>query len=90
MLTTALDFGMAPQEQIFLPWGLKLGMRRSFNETQPEKIEQLYRQSVEAGTIFFTNSFGSNAARLKLHKAGHRAYELSKLAAELGRNVAYV
>ena len=70
--------------------GLEAGDAPEFwNETQPEKIEQLYRQSVEAGSdLFLTNSFGSNAARLKLHNAGHRAYELSKLAAELGRNVA--
>ena len=49
------------------------------NETQPRKIDNLYLEAVEAGSdLFLTNSFGSNAARLKLHNAGHRAYELSK------------
>ena len=70
--------------------GLRAGQAPElWNETQPKKIDKLYRQAVEAGSdLFLTNSFGSNAARLKLHNAGHRAYELSKLAAEIGRNVA--
>ncbi len=38
--------------------------------------------------LFLTNSFGGNASRLKLHNAGHRARELSRIAAELGREVA--
>lgn len=60
-----------------------------WNETRPGKIDKLYRQTIEAGSdIFLTNSFGANAARLKLHNAGHRAYELSKKAAEIGRNTA--
>ena len=60
-----------------------------WNETKPENIKNLYRQSVEAGSdLFLTNSFGSNATRLNLHNAGHRAFELSKLAAEIGRSVA--
>ncbi len=60
-----------------------------WNETAPEKITTLYRGAVDAGSdIFLTNSFGANASRLKLHDAGHRAFELSKLAAEIGRDVA--
>ncbi len=60
-----------------------------WNETQPDKIRALYRGAVEAGSdLFLTNSFGANRARLKLHEAGHRAYELSRIAAELGREVA--
>ncbi|MEO0401277.1 MAG: betaine--homocysteine S-methyltransferase [Pseudomonadota bacterium] len=60
-----------------------------WNEEQPEKITALYQGAVDAGSdIFLTNSFGANASRLKLHDAGHRAFELSKIAAELGRNVA--
>lgn len=60
-----------------------------WNETAPEKIRTLYKGAVDAGSdIFLTNSFGANASRLKLHDAGHRAFELSKLAAELGREVA--
>jgi 5-methyltetrahydrofolate--homocysteine methyltransferase len=60
-----------------------------WNETHPENIKKLYSLAVNAGSdIFLTNSFGGNASRLKLHDAGHRAHELSKLAAELGREVA--
>lgn len=60
-----------------------------WNEAHPDRIRALHRGAVEAGSdIFLTNSFGGNAARLKLHDAGHRAAELSRLAAELGREVA--
>lgn len=59
-----------------------------WNADAPEKIRALYRGAVDAGSdLFLTNSFGSNAARLKLHDAQQRAFELSKLAAELGRDV---
>lgn len=59
-----------------------------WNETTPEKITTLYKGAVDAGSdVFLTNSFGANAARLKLHDAGHRAFELSKLASEIARNV---
>ncbi|GAA4217363.1 5-methyltetrahydrofolate--homocysteine methyltransferase [Sagittula marina] len=70
--------------------GLQSGDAPEFwNENEPEKIRTLYRNAVEAGSdLFLTNSFGANASRLKLHDAGHRAYELSKIAAELGREVA--
>ncbi|MFW2586809.1 betaine--homocysteine S-methyltransferase [Sagittula sp. SSi028] len=70
--------------------GLQSGDAPEFwNENEPEKIRTLYRNAVNAGSdLFLTNSFGANASRLKLHDAGHRAYELSKLAAELGREVA--
>jgi 5-methyltetrahydrofolate--homocysteine methyltransferase len=60
-----------------------------WNETHPENITALYKGAVDAGSdIFLTNSFGANASRLKLHDAGHRAFELSKIAAEIGREVA--
>ncbi len=60
-----------------------------WNETEPQNITALYKGAVDAGSdIFLTNSFGANASRLKLHDAGHRAFELSKIAAELGREVA--
>ncbi|MBS0123018.1 betaine--homocysteine S-methyltransferase [Thetidibacter halocola] len=70
--------------------GLMSGDAPEFwNETEPDKIRSLYRGAVEAGSdLFLTNSFGANASRLKLHDAGHRAYALSKLAAELGREIA--
>ncbi len=70
--------------------GLQSGDAPEFwNETETDKIRRLYSGAVEAGSdLFLTNSFGANASRLKLHDAGHRAYALSKMAAELGRDVA--
>ncbi len=70
--------------------GLQSGDAPEFwNEIEQDKIRALYRGAVDAGSdLFLTNSFGANASRLKLHDAGHRAYELSKLAAELGREIA--
>ena len=60
-----------------------------WNETQPNNILKLHQGAVDAGSdLFLTNSFGGNSARLKLHNAGHRARELSRTAAELGREVA--
>ncbi|WP_299298381.1 betaine--homocysteine S-methyltransferase [uncultured Tateyamaria sp.] len=60
-----------------------------WNEQEPAKITALYKGAVDAGSdVFLTNSFGANASRLKLHDAGHRAFELSRIAAELARNVA--
>lgn len=60
-----------------------------WNDTRPENIRALYRGAVDAGSdLFLTNSFGANRSRLKHHDAGHRAYELSKRSAELGREVA--
>ena len=60
-----------------------------WNTDAPDKIRALYRGAVEAGSdIFLTNSFGSNASRLKLHGAQARAHELSRVAAELGREIA--
>ncbi len=60
-----------------------------WNEDEPDKIRALYKGAVDAGSdIFLTNSFGGNSSRLKLHNAGHRAFELSRKAAELGRDVA--
>ncbi|WP_120501522.1 betaine--homocysteine S-methyltransferase [Roseovarius sp. EL26] len=60
-----------------------------WNDTQPEKIHKLYTMAVDAGSdLFLTNSFGGNAARLKLHDAAKRARELSRISAEIGREVA--
>jgi len=60
-----------------------------WNVDQPDKIRELYRGAVDAGSdLFLTNSFGGNAARLKLHGAQSRVHELSQVAAELGREVA--
>ena len=60
-----------------------------WNEQEPDKIKKLYSYAVDNGSdLFLTNSFGGNASRLKLHDAGHRARELSRISAELGREVA--
>ncbi|ARE41612.1 Betaine--homocysteine S-methyltransferase [Rhodovulum sp. P5] len=60
-----------------------------WNTDQPDNIRALYRGAVEAGSdIFLTNSFGANAARLKLHDAQNRVGELNRVAAELAREIA--
>jgi len=60
-----------------------------WNADHPDRIAALYKGAVEAGSdIFLTNSFGGTRSRLKLHDAQDRAYELNKLAAEIGREVA--
>lgn len=60
-----------------------------WNISEPAKITALYQGAVDAGSdLFLTNSFGGNAARLKLHDAAGRVAELNKTAAGLGRDVA--
>ena len=60
-----------------------------WNIEHPDRIRKLYKSAVDAGSdIFLTNSFGGNASRLKLHDAADRARELSRISAELGRDVA--
>ncbi len=60
-----------------------------WNEAHPDRVARLYRMAVDAGSdLFLTNSFGGNAARLKLHGAEKRARQLSRIAAEIGREVA--
>src|SRR6056297_2564276 len=60
-----------------------------WNVDHPDRIARLYQGAVDAGSdIFLTNSFGGTRARLKLHEAQDRAFELSKAAAEIGREVA--
>ena len=60
-----------------------------WNEKYPEKITKLHKDAVEAGSdLFLTNSFGSNALRLKLHNCGNRAFDLSRISAEIARDVA--
>ena len=60
-----------------------------WNVDEPAKIKALYKGAADAGSdLFLTNSFGANASRLKLHGAEDRVFELSRIAAELGREVA--
>lgn len=60
-----------------------------WNVDRPDNIRSLYRNAVEAGSdIFLTNTFGGNAARLKLHNAQGRVRELNRVGAALGREIA--
>ncbi len=60
-----------------------------WNEQHPDRIRALYQGPVDAGSdLFLTNSFGGNAARLKLHDAQKRVRVLNRIAAEIGREVA--
>lgn len=60
-----------------------------WNVDEPDNIRKLYRGAVEAGSdIFLTNTFGGNAARLKLHNAQGRVRELNRVGVELGREIA--
>ena len=60
-----------------------------WNTAEPQKITALYRGAVEAGSdIFLTNSFGANASRLRLHGAEKDAHRLSRISAEIARDVA--
>jgi len=60
-----------------------------WNVDAPDKVRTLYRGAIDAGAdLFLTNSFGANAARLKLHDAQGRVAELNRAAAELGRELA--
>ncbi len=70
--------------------GLSSGEPPEFwNIEQPDNIRSLYRNAVQAGSdLFLTNSFGGNAARLKLHSAQGRVGELNRVAASLGREIA--
>lgn len=57
-----------------------------WNIDHPERIRQLHRSFVEAGSdIILTNSFGGTHYRLALHKAEARVHELNMRAAELAR-----
>jgi 5-methyltetrahydrofolate--homocysteine methyltransferase len=70
--------------------GLESGEPPEFwNTEKPENIRKLYSAAVAAGSdIFLTNTFGGNAARLKLHNAQGRVRELNRVGAELGREIA--
>ena len=60
-----------------------------WNVDHPKKIRALYSGAVEAGSdLFLTNTFGGNAARLKLHDAQSRVRELNRVGAEIGREIA--
>ncbi|WP_333816036.1 betaine--homocysteine S-methyltransferase [Tabrizicola sp.] len=70
--------------------GLSSGEPPEFwNIEKPENIRKLYGDAVAAGSdLFLTNTFGGNAARLKLHNAQGRVAELNRVGAALGREIA--
>lgn len=70
--------------------GLSSGEPPEFwNIEKPENIRKLYGDAVAAGSdLFLTNTFGGNAARLKLHNAQGRVRELNRVGAALGREIA--
>ncbi|KNG92926.1 betaine--homocysteine S-methyltransferase [Pseudaestuariivita atlantica] len=76
--TTLFDMGLASGDAPEL-----------WNADHRDRVRTLYKGSVDAGSdIFLTNSFGANASRLALHNAADRTFELNRLAAEIGRDVA--
>ncbi|NRA99268.1 MAG: betaine--homocysteine S-methyltransferase [Rhodobacteraceae bacterium] len=70
--------------------GLASGDAPEFwNVDHTDRIRALYSGFVNAGSdMFLTNTFGGNAARLKLHDGQKRVGELNRAGAELGREVA--
>ncbi len=70
--------------------GLSAGDAPEFwNVDQIDRVQALYRGSVDAGAdIFLTNTFGGNAARLKLHDGQSRVLELNNAGSGIAREVA--
>jgi 5-methyltetrahydrofolate--homocysteine methyltransferase len=59
------------------------------NASAPASVRALYEGAIAAGSdVFLTNSFGGNAARLRLHDAGRRVRALNRAAARLAREAA--
>jgi len=60
-----------------------------WNDQHPDRVMSLYKSSVDAGSdLFLTNTFGGNASRLRLHNAQKRTFQLNRIAAEIGRELA--
>jgi len=74
----------------FFDLGLGPGDPPEFwNLDEPEKVTELHQAFVDAGSdIILTNTFGSNAPRLKLHKVQDRVFEYNYAGAKLARAVA--
>lgn len=70
--------------------GLSAGESPEFwNVDHQERVRRLYSGWVDAGSdIFLTNTFGGNAARLKLHDGQSRVRELNLAGAEIARETA--
>jgi methionine synthase I (cobalamin-dependent) len=60
-----------------------------WNDTHRDKVLALHKSFVDAGAdIILTNSFGANRRRLMLHSLEGRVRELTRGAAEIGREAA--
>jgi 5-methyltetrahydrofolate--homocysteine methyltransferase len=60
-----------------------------WNTDKPENVTRLHESFLEAGAdIILTNTFGSNACRLRLDKAETRAREINEAGARLARAAA--
>ena len=58
-----------------------------WNIHHPERIRSHYQSFIEMGSdIILTNSFGGNSLRLKLHGLSDKAFEISRISAEIGRD----
>ncbi len=70
--------------------GLTAGDAPEFwNVDRTNDVRTLYSGFVGAGSdLFLTNTFGGNAARLKLHDGQNRVRELNRAGAEIGREIA--
>ena len=69
--------------------GLKSGdAPETWNILQSAKIRRHYQSFIESGCdIILTNSFGGNSLRLHLHGLSDKAFELSRISAEIGRDI---
>lgn len=74
----------------FFEQGLGPGDPPEFwNLDAPDKVTALHQAFVDAGSdIILTNTFGSNAPRLKLHKVDDRVFDYNFAGAKLARAVA--
>lgn len=60
-----------------------------WNLQAPDKVRALYDGSINAGSdLFLTNSFGGNAARLRLHDLDSQVHDINRIAAQIGRDAA--
>lgn len=65
------------------------GCNENLNITRPDVVREVHRRYLEAGAdIVETNSFGGTPIVLAEYDLGDKAYELSKLSAELAKEMA--
>ena len=61
----------------------------AWNLSQPEKVEQVARSYVEAGSrVILTNTFGANRFTLARHGLAEKAAEINRAGVELARRAA--